>query len=268
MQQLGRRGFLAGAAACLLRPGRVAAQEGALGLGYLEALAAEGALAPGMAYLPPSALHPAYSHAFYVNASHSGPGMQKLWAIARDGSGWRLALHDAAYWEARGEAPQWSWPVSTGVQRAGNPPYILTPPGIYNVDERRARQYMGWGSPGMYAPVYIDYHYASGRISSVALHGTDRINYRHLGERASHGCVRMTQENASQIRDLLHPGRAVGADSPLWGEVPRYFRSTPRDSLAARTGYVRDGSLLVDEAGQVLTKMGYRALIVIFRDDL
>ena len=88
-----------------------------------------------------------------------------------------------------------------------------------------------------------------------------------MGERASHGCIRMTQGNADQVWDLLHPGGARRSDSPLWGTVPRYFRSSPHDSLATRSGYVTDGSLLFDEAGALLTKPGYRAVIVIFRDD-
>lgn len=239
-------------------------------LGYLEHLGKAGVLPESMPYLSPGALHSAYSHAIYVNTAPRGIGAQKMWVIARsgggaDGDGWQLALWDGDYW--RGQPAEYSWPVSTGRRGPGNPPYVLTPVGIFNIDERSGRNHPGWGSPGMYSPVYIDLHYFSGRISAVALHGTTRSMYPLLGERASHGCVRMTQANADLLWEMIHPGGARGPGSALWGEVPRFFRSVPRDNLAARTGYVRDGSQLYDSNGTLLTRMGYRVICVFFRDD-
>lgn len=234
-------------------------------LDYLEHLGLPGLLPGTMPYLPPSALHPAYSHAIYVNTAPQGVASQKMWVIARSGSGWVLALEDAEHWQD--QPALYSWPVSTGMQAPGKPPYVLTPVGIFNIDERSQRFRPGWGSPGMYNSVYIDLHYHSGRISSVALHGTTRSMYALLGQRASHGCVRMSQANADLLWNMIHPEGAAGADSPLWGEVPRFFRSPPQDNLMARTGYVRDGSPLIDEDGSPLTKMGYRVICVFFRDD-
>ena len=237
------------------------------GIDYLESLAAPGMLSEGMDFVAPSAIHPSYSHAIYVNTSWSGAGMQKMWVIGRAGAGWRLALSDPDHWGA--EPASYSWPVSTGKLWPGNNRAGLTPTGIFNLDERSQRHRTGWGSPGMYKAVYIDLHYTSGRVSGVAMHGTTYGQYRRLGQPASHGCVRMTVENADRVWEMIHfPGGARREQSERWGEVPRYFRSDPADSMAARTGYVRDGSLLRDEAGEVLTKQGYKVLFVFFRDDL
>lgn len=244
----------------------VQASAAAFDIGYLEGLA--GNLHPSQPYLPPSALHPAYSHAFYVNTSFHGDARQKMWILARSGTGWDLALRDDGYWQARDAAASYSFPVSTGALHAGNPRAGPTPSGVFNVDERSARHRTGWGSPGMYRAVYIDLHYSGGRISGVAMHGTTQSRYNRLGQPDSAGCVRVTVPNMDAVWSILHPGGARGPESPLWGEVPRYFRSAPADSLTARTGYVRDGSLLRDDAGALLTKAGYRAVFVFFRDDL
>ena len=212
----------------------------------------------------PSAIHPAYDLAIYVNTAFSGIGAQKMWVLGRSSAGWDLALRDEALEPDAG----WSWAVSTGTFWPGNNRAGLTPTGIFNVDERAFRHRTGWGSPGMYKAVYIDLHYTSGRVAGVAIHGTDSWQYRRLGSPASHGCVRMTQANMDRTWGLLHPGGAAREASPLWGEVPRYFRSSPEDSLAARQDYVRDGTLLYDADGGLLTRPGYKALFVFFRDDL
>jgi hypothetical protein len=99
----------------------------------------------------------------------------------------------------------------------------------------------------------------------VAIHGTAPAQYRKLGRVDSHGCVRMHQANARQVWDIVHPDRRRGESSPLWGEIPRYFTSAP--GAGARSGYVRDGSLLRDAGGAVLMRQGYRMVFVFFRDD-
>ena len=58
-----------------------------------------------------------------------------------------------------------------------------------------------------------------------------------------------------------------GKNSPLWSEVPRYFKSKPSSGRATRWNYVRDGSFLHDANGERLTKPGYSVLFVYFRDD-
>ncbi|QQA44477.1 L,D-transpeptidase [Pelagovum pacificum] len=263
---LSRRQFLATGTAALATPA-VAAQAVPFGIDYLEGLAEPGALHDSVPFVAPSAVHEAYSHAFYVNVSFYGDARQKMWVLERKGTGWDLAMRDEAFWTRHGGEAAYSFPVSSGALHQGNSRAGPTPNGIFNVDERSQRYRSGWGSPGMYKAVYIDLHYNSGRVSGVAMHGTTYGRYSALGRPASHGCVRMTCENMDVVHAILHPGGARREDSPLWGEVPRYFTSAPEDSMSARSGYVRDGSLQYDESGNLLTKMGYKALFVFFRDD-
>ncbi|MBE2277001.1 MAG: L,D-transpeptidase [Rhodobacteraceae bacterium] len=243
-----------------------ATEEPDLGLGYLEALH----LPEGQPYLPPSALHADYRLAIYVNTALSGEGTQKMWVLARgEAAEWQLALHDEGYWDQKrgpGAVPAYSWPVSTGRKYPGDSRSGPTPVGIFNVDDRRYRP--GWGSPGMYNALYIDLHYSGGRASGVAIHGTTKGQYRKLGRADSHGCVRMKTGNADKIWALIHPEGARRDASPLWGTIPRYFSSAVTTDMSARSGYVRDGSLLYAKDGSPLTREGYRMVFVFFRDDL
>ena len=267
--KLNRRSFLATGASAM---GMLAAPALALsghthGIDYLEGLAAPGALHESVHFVAPSAVHTAYSHVFYVNTAFYGSGRQKMWILARNGAGWDLALRDEDYWQRRETAGDWSFPVSTGALHRGNPRAGPTPTGIFNIDERSQRHRTGWGSPGMYKALYIDLHYSGGRVSGVAMHGTNQSRYGALGQPVSHGCVRVTQPNMDAVWSILHPNGAVREASPLCAEVPRYFRSSVADSMSARRNYVRDGSLQTDNNGAVLTKMGYSALFVFFSDD-
>ena len=239
-----------------------------LGIDYLESLGQPGALRANMAFIPPSKIDPAYSHVVYVNAALRGEGAQKMWVIERSRKGWQLALSDPDYWADKG-TPQYSWPVSTGRKYPGEARSGPTPLGIFNADDRDFRHRKGWGSPGMYNSIYIDLHYGGGRMSGVAMHGTPKGKYRLLGTADSHGCIRMHQSNADQIWSMFHPDGKPGESSPLWSEVPRYFKSKPSRGRATRWNYVRDGSFLHNAStGERLTKPGYSVLFVFFRDDL
>jgi hypothetical protein len=233
--------------------------------GYLETVTPK----LGTPWMPPSALHAAYSHAVYVNVRPDGGMAQRMWILQRDGAGkWELATQDTEYWQTRSDAtrPAYSWLVSTGRKYPGDARSGPTPLGIFNIDDRRHRP--GWGSPGMYNALYIDLHYSGGRASGVAIHGTTPGQYSKLGRIDSHGCVRMHMSNADRVWRILHPNQLRGEASPLWGDIPRYFSSDPaKAGMAPRFGYVRDGSLLFGPDGQLLTKPGYRMIFVFFRDD-
>jgi len=267
--QITRRAVLSGLAAVgLSRPAWAIDTAEDVGLGYLEQLARPGALNPKIAFIPPSQIDPAYSHVIYVNTALRGAGAQKMWVIERDGAGWKLALWDQDYWDGKGTPPAYSWPVSTGRHYKGNRRSGPTPLGIFNPDDRQTRHRRGWGSPGMFNSIYIDLHYNSGRASGVAMHGTTGNKYRLLGRADSHGCIRMQQSNAETVWKMFHPSGKPGPTSPLWSKaVPRYFTSQPFKGV--RLVYVRDVSLLASsETGERLTKPGYSALFVFFRDDL
>jgi len=245
-------------------------------------------------YKAPSELDPRYTVALYVNAATQGPWRQRMWVLQRDGIGapWRLAMWDERHWRkadlGQGETPSYSWPVSTGRHYRGDKFSGPTPTGVFALDERKWRYGRGYTSPGMINTMYIDFHYASGRRSGVAFHGTTRGRYRRLGTNDSHGCIRMKQKNALAVLDRITGRDGVLAEEMRWGEVPRYWK-TKRGQT--RLGYTRDGTphavevatadgtdadgnvlppqTQASDAGalpDVLTKVGFRAIAVIFTD--
>ena len=160
----------------------------------------------------------------------------------------------------------------------------------------------GYTGPGMINTMYIDLHYTSGRRSGVAFHGTTRYRYRRLGTNVSHGCIRMRQENALAVLNRVTGRDKVLAKDMRWGEVPRFWKT---ERGRKRLGYTRDGTPHpveapppeedeTAEAGEavqvanllpqalsdqlpaktseaepypnVLTKTGFRAIAVIFKD--
>lgn len=265
-----KRAFLTGLGATALIAPRAswALANAGFGLSYLEGLAQPGAMNPKVAFIPPSQIDPAYSHVVYVNTAIRSEGGQKMWVLERALKGWQLATWDQGYWAEKGIQPQYSWPVSTGRKYPGDSRSGPTPLGIFNVDDRSFRHRKGWGSPGMYNSIYIDLHYRGGRMSGVAMHGTPKSKYKLLGKADSHGCIRMRQENADLIWSMFHGDGKPGEGSPLWSEaVPRYFTNAPKNNRNARWNYTRDGSFLFSDAGERLTKQGYAALFVFFRDD-
>ncbi|MBI1386459.1 MAG: L,D-transpeptidase family protein [Rhizobiales bacterium] len=264
---------------------------GAPALTYLESLKGR----PG--FKAPSELDARFTLAFYVNAEGRGEQAQRMWVLQRDGAGgpWRVGLWDKKYWQRKGLPagfePPYSWLVSTGRKYAGDPFSGPTPTGVFGIDERKYRLGRGYTAPGMINVVYIDLHYSGGRRSGVAFHGTTHGRYGRLGAIDSHGCIRMTQANALAVLDRLQGRDKVLSEDERWGEVPRFWRS---ERGGNRYGYTRDGTLIpADMAGgqisamavatpeariepaalsdataasAVLTKTGYKAVAVIFRD--
>ncbi len=291
----------------------------ALSAALLTVLAAAGARADGaLAYLEglkgsnerykaPSEIDPRYTIALYVNAATRGPNRQRMWLLQRDeiGGAWRLALWDKRHWRKAklGDdgVPPYSWPVSTGRKYRGDRYSGPTPTGVFALDERKYRYGRGYTGPGMINTMYIDFHYSSGRRSGVAFHGTTRYRYRRLGTNASHGCIRMRQENALAVLNRITGRDKVLAEEMRWGEVPRFWKT---ERGRKRLGYTRDGTphpveappddeeiaeagAAVQVAGlsppavvdpspaessdaqpfpDVLTKTGFRAIAVIFKD--
>ena len=240
-------------------------------------------------YKAPSELDGRYTVALYVNAAGSGPWRQRMWVLHRDaiGGSWRLGMWDEEHWRKaklpEGEAPTYSWPVSTGRYYRGDPFSGPTPTGVFALDERKWRYGRGTTAPGMVHTMYIDFHYDNGRRSGVAFHGTLPGRYRRLGSIDSHGCIRMKQKNAASLFDRVTGRDRVLAADMRWGEVPRFWMSERGQS---RAGYTRDGtthpaeavvadlglmqasvgSISAAEPLPVLTKAGFRAIAVIFEN--
>ncbi len=105
-------------------------------------------------YKAPSELDGRYTVALYVNTADSGPWRQRMWVLHRDaiGGSWRLAMWDEEHWRkadlAAGEAPSYSWPVSTGRYYRGDPFSGPTPTGVFALDERKWRYGRGYTAPG------------------------------------------------------------------------------------------------------------------------
>lgn len=253
-------------------------------------------------YLAPSQIDNRFNIAVYVNTKGSGPNAQRMWVLQRDpdSGDFKLAMWDKAWWNSKrakkkyrinkGQTPPFSWLVSTGKKWRGDNRSGPTSLGVFALDERPGRTQRGWHSRGMIHAMYIDLHYNSGRRSGIAFHGTTPGQYRKLGRIASHGCIRMHQTNALNLLKRIKGWDNVLDHQQRWGEVPRFWQ---REKKNRRYGYVRDGSLLpqsspervaaagtnaaaISSAGPaftdaqlavpVLTKTGFRAISIIFKD--
>ena len=221
------------------------------------------------------------------------------------GGEWRLAIWDNRHWRKAklgdDEVPSYSWPVSTGRGYRGQKFSGPTPTGVFALDERKWRYGRGYSAPGMIHTMYIDLHYTSGRRSGVAFHGTTPYRYRRLGTADSHGCIRMHQKNALALLNRITGRDRILPEEMRWGEVPRFWKSNRGQK---RWGYTRDGTphpveVLTEELEltsgveaatasersqeiavkpeavekesaraypDVLTKTGFRAIAVIFKD--
>lgn len=256
----------------------------------------EGLKGKPVPYLAPSEIDARFTSVLYVNVAAKGETKQRMWVLHRDGGDmpWRLGMWDKDYWKKQklheGETPPFSWLISSGRYYKGDRKAGPTAPGIYALDERKWRYGRGWLQDGMVHVMHIDYHYAGGRVSGIAFHGTPSGKYRRLGSNDSHGCIRMHQKNALGLIDRMTGKDGVLSETVRWGEVPRYWRT---EKGRTRLGYARDGKALeatlaenipalsaspstepapatdaspAAPASGELTKVGFRTLVVLFED--
>jgi len=96
-----------------------------------------------------------------------------------------------------------SWPVSTGMPGFTTPNFDRHPNGrIYNSYTSRTYpggDYMGLGN--MPYAVFIQ--------GGFAIHGTPKVNWRLLGRRASHGCIRLHPSHALSFNQMVS-ARGIG----------------------------------------------------------
>jgi hypothetical protein len=149
----------------------------------------------------------------------------------------------------------YNWPVSTGLEEplpspSGKVLGTDTPQGIFKLDRGRfhedytSRQ---WESPMPFA-MFFDWR-INGRPSGLAIHGADAEGEKVLGQRASHGCIRLATENARTLFHLIRDNYR--------GRVP-VFEVNPDSGTMSTTGV-----LVRDEKGRARMTQGYKVLVFI-----
>jgi L,D-transpeptidase catalytic domain len=172
-----------------------------------------------------------------------GPWGQRMFVLAKDKTqgGTFTMLHD--------------WPVSTGFEApmpapSGRMLATHTPEGMFKLDrDRFHKDYTSrqWQSPMPYA-MFFDWQ-TEGRISGLALHGSDAEAAKTLGKRASHGCIRMATENAKTLFEMIQ--------ASYRGRVPQFQIDQESGTMSTK------GALVRDDNGNVRTAPGYKVLVFI-----
>lgn len=147
------------------------------------------------------------------------------------------------------------WQVSTGREEpmpspSGKMLGTNTPQGIFKLDRQRFHQdYTSnqWQSPMPYA-MFFDWQ-TEGRQSGLAVHGSDAEGAKTLGERASHGCIRLSQDNARTLFELIQ--------NNYRGRVPVFQIDQDSGTMSTTGVLARDGD------GNVRMTSGYKVLVFI-----
>ena len=179
----------------------------------------------------------------YVSKATKGKGewAQRLFALAKQPNENLKLLYQ--------------WPVSTGLEEQVRAPSgrtlgTDTPSGIFKLD--RGRFYEDYRSHQWDAPMPFAMFFQwirGGRVSGLAIHGTDEEGVKALGERASHGCIHLAPEAAKTLFDLIQ--------SKYRGNVPA-FRIDPDSGTMSTAGLLQR-----DQDGHVVMTRGYKVLVFI-----
>ena len=101
-------------------------------------------------------------------------------------------------------APRYSWPVSTGRD------WYTTPGGHFTVDRMMVEHFSKeWDDAPMPHSIFFT-------TQGHAIHGTNDI--RHLGKPASHGCVRLSPDNAATLYALVEAEGMEATEVVISGE--------------------------------------------------
>lgn len=121
--------------------------------------------------------------------------------------------------------PRYTWPVSTGV------PSHETPNGTFRAFRMEADHYSKeWDDAPMPHSIFFT------KIGH-AIHGTDSV--RRLGAPASHGCVRLSRENAATLYDLVEKEGVLNTTVTLTGSSQVAIAR----GAGSRTATARDDSV-------------------------
>ncbi len=177
----------------------------------------------------------------YVSKADNGPWAQRMYVFQKQKSGDLNLLYN--------------WPVSTGREKlelnpAGRRLTTITPPGYYELDPHRAyAQYTSgeWGKPMPYA-MFFNW-VKDGNQTGLAIHAASGEDVTLLGQRASAGCIHLSEDNARTLFTMIRA---------------QYRGLAPRFAVDRRTGTMsNDGILVHDPAGHVKLAEGYKVLIFI-----
>lgn len=170
-----------------------------------------------------------------------GPWAQRMFVLAKQPNQSFSLLH--------------TWLVSTGkevqmVSPSGRMLGTHTPDGMFKLDRGRfypdytSRQ---WQSPMPHA-MFFDWQ-IEGRTSGLAIHGSDDKGAQELGNRASHGCIRLSAANARTLFELIQANYK--------GRVPVFAIDQRSGTMSTK------GKLVRDEQGRVVMRRGYKVLVFI-----
>jgi hypothetical protein len=121
--------------------------------------------------------------------------------------------------------PRYTWPVSTGV------PSHETPNGTFRAFRMEADHFSKeWDDAPMPHSIFFT------KIGH-AIHGTDSV--RRLGSPASHGCVRLSRENAATLYDLVEKEGVLNTTVTLTGSSQVAIAR----GAGSRTASARDDSV-------------------------
>ncbi|MFP3944033.1 MAG: L,D-transpeptidase [Alphaproteobacteria bacterium] len=171
----------------------------------------------------------------YVNKAARGASAQHMYIYERLPNGKFVLRH--------------RWLTSTG-RELQERYFTTTPTGIYKLDADRFHEYWesrAWDGVPMPWTMFVDFAYDSGRMSGIAIHGTNSLS--RLGSRASGGCIRLAMKNARLLFNVIQ--------SYFAGAVPEFAW----DDLRGHTS--RTGELRRDEDGDLVMENGYRVLLIV-----
>ena len=171
----------------------------------------------------------------YVSKAGEGPWAQHMFVFRRAADG-TLTLTD-------------SFPVSTGREREEKY-FTRTPEGVFEIDPdrifRMARSEKWHNAPMPFA-MFLNYSYRTG-MSGVALHAATGSAVRHLGNRASGGCIRLPPEKAAAFYERARSARS---------QVPVLAFDSDRGTTN------REGVMVRDAAGKPVLRDGLPILVVV-----
>lgn len=177
----------------------------------------------------------------YVSKADAGPWAQHMYVFKKQASGDLVLLYN--------------WPVSTGREQIEFDPQgqrlvTTTPPGYYELDPNRSYAHYRssqWGKPMPYA-MFFNW-VERGNQTGLAIHAASGDDAARLGQRASAGCIHLSEDNARTLFTMIRS---------------QYRGLAPRFAIDRRTGTMsNDGILLHDAQGNLKMADGYKVLVFI-----